>query len=60
MAACRDANEHMPDPDLPGERIVEWETLIQEIAASRVDRAQTTRRFRALLSRKSESRRPKK
>ena len=47
-----EANEHLPDPDLPGKRIDEWETLILDIAASRVDRAMTTRRFRALLSRK--------
>ena len=47
-----EANEHLPDPDLPGMRIDEWETLILDIAASRVDRAMTTRRFRALLSRK--------
>ena len=47
-----EANEHLPDPDLPGMRIDEWETLILDIAASHVDRAKTTRRFRALLSRK--------
>ena len=51
-----EANEHLPDPDLPGKRIDEWETLMLDFAASRVDRAVTTRRFRALLSRKGQSR----
>ena len=45
-----EANEQLPDPDLPGKRIDEWETLILDIAASRVDRVAATRRFRALLS----------
>ncbi len=63
LATCLvflDANEHLPDPDLPGGRIDEWETLILEIAASRVAREQTTRRFKALLSGNPETRRPKK
>jgi death-on-curing protein len=45
-----EANEKLPDPGLPGEHIDEWETLILDITASRVDRAVATRRFRALLS----------
>lgn len=55
LATCLvflEANEELPDPDLPGERVDEWEALILDIAASRVDRAVATRRFRALLSRK--------
>ncbi len=63
LAACLvflEANEHLPDPDLPGERIDEWEALIQEIAGSRVDRANASRRFRQLLSTKQKSRRSKK
>ena len=55
LATCLvylEANEQLPDPDLPGKRIDEWEALILDIAASRVDRAVATRRFRALLSRK--------
>jgi death-on-curing protein len=53
LATCLvflEANEQLPDPDLPGKRIDEWEALIVDIAASRVDRAVATRRFRALLS----------
>jgi death-on-curing protein len=46
-----EANEQLPDPDLPGRRVDEWETLVMDIAASRVDRAVATRRFRALLKR---------
>lgn len=45
-----EANEYLSDPDLPGERIDEWETLILDIAASRMGREVATRRFRALLS----------
>lgn len=44
-----EANERLPDPDLPAKRIDKWETLILDIAASRVDRAVATRRLRALL-----------
>jgi death-on-curing protein len=50
LATCLvflEANEQLPEPDLPGKRIDEWETLILDIAASRVDRAVATRRFRA-------------
>jgi len=59
LATCLvylEANEQLPDPDLPAKRIDEWETLILDIAASRVDRAVATRRFRALLSRKRKGR----
>ena len=55
LATCLvflEANEELPDPDLPGKRVDEWEALILDIADSRVDRAVATRRFRALLSRK--------
>jgi death on curing protein len=63
LAACLvflDANESLPDPDLSGEHIDEWEALILEIAGSRMDRIHTARRFRELLSGKSRPRRPKK
>ena len=46
-----EANERLSDPDLPARRIDAWETLILDIAASRVDRAVATRRFRAGLKR---------
>ena len=45
-----EANQRLPEPGLPAQRIDEWEALILDIAASRVDRAVATRRFRALLS----------
>lgn len=51
-----EANERLPDPGLPGKRIDEWEKLILDIAASRIDRAVSTRRFRALLSSKPKRR----
>jgi death-on-curing protein len=63
LAACLvflEANESLPDPDLPGKQIDEWEALILEIAGSRTDRIHAARRFRALLSGKTGSRRPKK
>ena len=52
LATCLvflEANDHLPDPDLPGKHVDEWEKLVLDIAASRVDRAVATRRFRALL-----------
>lgn len=55
LATCLvflEANDELPDPDLPGERIDEWEMLILDIAASRVDRAVASRRFRALLGKR--------
>jgi death-on-curing protein len=55
LATCLvflEANDELPDPDLPGERIDEWESLILDIAASRVDRAVASRRFRALLGKR--------
>lgn len=55
LATCLvflEANDELPDPDLPGERIDEWELLILDIAASRVDRAVASRRFRTLLGKR--------
>jgi death-on-curing protein len=46
-----EANEQLPHPDLSARSVDEWETLVMDIAASRVDRAGATRRFRALLKR---------
>jgi len=59
LAVCLvflEANEQLPEPNLPVEHVDEWETLILDIAASRVDRAVATRRFRALLSSKPKPR----
>jgi death-on-curing protein len=63
LATCLvflEANDYLPDPDLPGKRIDEWEALILEIAGSRIDRIHTSRRFRDLLAGKPKSRRTKK
>jgi len=51
-----EANEHLPDLDLPAKRIDEWETLILDIASSRLGHADAAHRFRALLSRKPKRR----
>ena len=51
-----EANERLPKPDLPAQRIDEWEALILDIAASRLGRADAARRFRALLPRKPKRR----
>ena len=51
-----EANQRLPEPDLPAQRIDDWEKLILDIAASHIDRAVSTRRFRALLSSKPKRR----
>jgi death-on-curing protein len=51
LAACLvflEANERLPDSKLP---IDQCETLVLDIAASRLDRKQTTNRQRQLLKR---------
>lgn len=53
LAACLvflDANGLLPDPDLPGREIDDWEALVLDVAASRLDRDATTARLRALLA----------
>lgn len=45
-----EANDRLPDPDIPGRFIDDWEALVLDVAASRIDREQTTRRMRALLA----------
>ena len=63
LATCLvflEVNESLPNPDLAGEHIDEWEALILEIATSRMDRAHTSRRFKELLFGKYGSGRPKK
>ena len=45
----RRANGLLPDPDLPASKIDDWETLVLEVAASRIDRDETTSRLRTLL-----------
>jgi len=44
-----EVNGLLPDPGLPGKAIDDWEALVLEVAASKLDRRATTRRLRALL-----------
>ena len=44
-----EANEKLPDPDIPERFIDDWEALVLEVAASKLNREQATRRMRALL-----------
>ena len=51
LAACLvflDANELLPGAKLP---VAEWEKLMLDVAASKIDRATTTQRLRKLLKR---------
>ncbi len=55
LAACLvflQINDALPDPDLPGRDIDDWEALVMDVAASREDRAGLSRRLKALLRRK--------
>jgi death-on-curing protein len=55
LASCLvflEANGRLADPELPGREIDAWETLVLDVAASRIDRDETTRRLRALLARR--------
>ena len=52
LAAClvvREANGMLVDPGLPGRDIDAWEALVLDVAASRLDREQTTARLKKLL-----------
>jgi death-on-curing protein len=52
LAACLvflDANKLLPDPDLPASHIDDWEAFVLDVAASRIDREQTTTRLKKLL-----------
>ena len=42
-------NGLLPDPDMPGRHIDDWEALVLDVAASRIDREETTARLRKLL-----------
>lgn len=46
-------NGMLPDPALPGRDVDDWETLVFDVAASRIDREATAQRLKALLRRKS-------
>ena len=44
-----EANGLLADPGVPAKAIDDWEALVLDVAASRLDREQATRRLRALL-----------
>lgn len=44
-----ESNGPLKDPDLPGRHVDAWEALVLDVAASRLDREQTTARLRRLL-----------
>lgn len=46
-------NQLLPDPGLPGQRIDDWEALVLEVAASKLDREQTAARLKKLLRAKA-------
>ena len=53
LAACLvflEQNGVLPDDGLPSRDIDAWENLVLDVAASRLDRDQTTERLRALLA----------
>lgn len=47
-----EANDRLPDSGLPDRFMDDWEALVLDVAASRLDREQTTKRLRALLKRR--------
>lgn len=52
LAACLlflRVNQLLPDPDLPGRNIDDWEALVLDVASSRIDREATTSRLNSLL-----------
>jgi death-on-curing protein len=52
LGACLvflEANGRLPDAALPGRDADAWEALVLDVAASRIDRGETTRRLRRLL-----------
>jgi death-on-curing protein len=44
-----EANGELSHPETPVKAIDDWEALVLDVAASKLDREQTTRRLRALL-----------
>jgi death-on-curing protein len=60
LAACLVfliANGRLPDPRLMARDPDAWEAFVQDVAGSRLDRLQTTRRLRQLLRRRTPRRR---
>jgi death-on-curing protein len=61
LAACLvflESNGLLADPGLPARNVDAWETLVLDVAASRLDRNQTTRRLAKLLKKRPGKRRP--
>jgi death-on-curing protein len=59
LAACLvflQVNGRLPDARLPSGKIDDWEALAWDIAASRIDREQATKRLRVLLQPKRRAR----
>jgi len=53
LAACLvflESNDLLRDPQSPSRDVDAWEALVVDVAASRIDREQTTRRLRRLLA----------
>jgi death-on-curing protein len=44
-----DANGLLPDPGTPTRRLEDWESLVLDVASSKLDREQTSRRLRKLV-----------
>lgn len=42
-------NGRLSDPGLPQRKLADWESLVLDVAGSKLEREQTTRRFRKLL-----------
>jgi death-on-curing protein len=52
LASCLvflQSNGLLPDPDLPGRYVDDWEKLVLDVAGSRINRDQTTLRIKKLL-----------
>ena len=45
-----ESNGLLPDPERPARAVDDWETLVLDVAALRIDREQTTARLRKLIS----------
>lgn len=46
-----DANGLLPDPGAPARKIDDWESLVLDVASSKLDRDQASRKLQALLKR---------
>lgn len=59
LGACLvflEANQLMPDAGTPSRDIDAWEALVLDVAASRIDREQTTARLRRLMRKRRKPR----